>query len=280
MFAKRLQRQSCLASGAQQLLGALLLVACVSSGRFFVAPLNQGRSRSLASLQATQTTDLEEEMRIRRSLEAPSTRHGHVAAAASARMKSGTAASTMGEAKASSFEDAQVLGRQLAKALRASRTESEPLPQKARDLLRALISTTAGARGWFVTLLTDPDFEPLFAPPMDEAILQAIIANPEPNIKLMTMNVAMSTATELAHLARGHPDLAKASRMTRDRSTTLLAELMDRLPGLRDSVKALLSAVTPEEPLPESEWVKFCDKWGYSAEQREAIRKQIAPLAA
>jgi hypothetical protein len=115
---------------------------------------------------------------------------------------------------------------------------------------------------------------------MEEVLLQAIAANPEPNIRLMTMNVAMSTATELAHLARGHPDLAKASRMTRDRSTTLLVELIDRLPGLKDSVKALLSAVTPREPLPDSKWVKFCDKWGYSSEQREAIRRQLAPLVA
>jgi len=235
------------------------------------------------SLQATQMTDLEEEARIRQSLgeaEAPSQRHGHVAAAASARAKSGSSATTVGAAKASSFEDAQVLGRQLANSLVTSRTKGEPLSQESTNLLRALISTTAGARGWFVTLLTDPDFEPLFVSPMEEVLLQAIASNPEPNIKLMTMNVAMSTATELAHLARGHPDLAKASRMTRDRSTMILTELMGRLPGLKDSVKALLSAVTPEEPLPASEWVKFCDKWGYSAEQKEAIRRQLAPLVA
>jgi len=280
-YAKRFRRQSCLVSAAQPLLGPLLLVAFISGCTLFAVPLNQGRSHSFTSLQATQTTDREEEVRIRRSLEeseAPSTRHGHVAAAVSTRAKSGTAATTVGEAKASSFEDAQVLGRQLANALSASRTACMPLSQEATDLLHALVSTTAGARGWFVTLLTDPNFEALFVPPMDDVLLQAIIANPEPNIKLMTMNVAMSTATELAHLARGHPDLAKASRMTRDRSTTLLAELMDRLPGLNDSVKALLSAVTPEEPLPDSEWVKFCDKWGYSAKQREAIRRQVAPL--
>lgn len=286
--AKRVRCQNCLSSASQALAGVVLVwingwySPYLSSGPLLVAPLNQGRVRSSTLLQAAQADDLEE-VRIRGSLEkseAPSTRHGHVAAAASARANSGTAAATVSEAKASSFENAQVLGRQLAKALSASRTADEPLSQEARDLLGALVSTTAGARGWFVTLLTDPDFEPLFVSPMQEVILEAIIANPEPNIRLMTMNVAMSTAAELAHLARGHPDLAQASRMTRDRSTTLLTELMDRLPGLKDSVKALLSAVTPEDPLPDHEWIKFCDKWGYSATQREAIRRQVAPLVA
>jgi len=145
-------------------------------------------------------------------------------------------------------------------------------------LLRALISTTAGARGWFVTLLTNPDFDAVFRSPVDESLLEAICANPEPNIRLMTMNVAMSTATELAHLERGHPDLAAASRMTRDRSTVIVVELLDRLPGLRKSMEALLSAVQVDEPEPDEEWVKFCKKWGYNAEQKEAIRRQVEPL--
>ena len=164
------------------------------------------------------------------------------------------------------------------------------MPPEAVSTLRSLISSTAGARGWFVTLLTNPDFEPVFRPPLDETLLSAISETPDPNIKLMTMNVAMSTATELAHAANGNAELAAASRLTRDRSCVLLEALLDRLPGLREEVQALFSAVQPwrasddGKPLPPAEaneeWVQFTKKWGYSANQRDAIRQRLAGLLA
>ena len=73
-------------------------------------------------------------------------------------------------------------------------------------------------------------------------------------------------------------ELAAASRMTRDRSTLLVAALIDRLPGLRAAVEALDSAVQPHADGADPEWAKFCDKWGYDAEQREAIRAQLATV--
>jgi len=181
-------------------------------------------------------------------------------------------------ARAISFDDAQVLGEKLATVLSTSCKAGEPMPEEAVTLLRALISTTAGARGWFVTLLTNPDFDAVFQSPIDEALLQAICDNPTPNIRLMTMNVAMSTATELAHLRMGNEDMAAGSRMTRDRSTVLVVELIDRLPGLREAVGGLLSAVKPEREDGEKEWADFCVKWGYDEEQKEAIRNQVEPL--
>ena len=69
--------------------------------------------------------------------------------------------------------------------------------------LRDVVSTTSGARGWFVAMLTDPDLGHLFEAPIDECLLSTIEAKPEPNLKLMVMNVAMSSATALAHDANG-----------------------------------------------------------------------------
>ena len=43
----------------------------------------------------------------------------------------------------------------------------------------------------------------MFATPLDSALVEAIKASPDPNAQLLTMNIAMSTATELAHLANG-----------------------------------------------------------------------------
>ena len=183
-------------------------------------------------------------------------------------------------ARQASFEEAQELGAKLATILSASCAAGEPMPEEAVPVLRALVSSTSGSRGWFVSLLTAPDFEPIFQPPLDDAMLDAICESPEPNVKLMTMNVAMSTATELTHLERGSEDMAAASRMTARRSTALMVALLDRLPGLRESAEALLTAVDPNAEAADADWLKFCKKWGYGATQREAIRKRLAAALA
>ena len=226
-----------------------------------------------SSVRMVSELDAAKEAQIREQLEGkPTTRHT-------------SSAPTEAAAKQVSFEEAQDLGATLATMLTESCAAGEPMPAEAVATLRALISTTAGARGWFVTLLTDPAFEPVFRPPLDEALLEAIEASPDPNIKLMTMNVAMSTATELVHLANGNDDLAAASRMTSERSTVLLTTLLDRLPGLREAAEALLAAVQPDDDSAaadddgsRAEWLKFCKKWGYKAEQKAAIRNKLESL--
>jgi len=188
-------------------------------------------------------------------------------------------------AQAASFEESQVLGAQLADILAASCTNGEKMPAEAVTVLRSLVSTTSGARGWFVTLLTDERYDAAFKPPLDPELLRAIEASPEPNLKLLTMNVAMSTATELVHVANGDEDLAAASRLTRDRSKVLLSALMPRMMGLAEEVKRLRTAVVPwkDGAPPESadeEWVKFTKKWKYGEEQRAAIKAVLDELLA
>ena len=102
-----------------------------------------------------------------------------------------------------SFEESQVLGAQL------SLTSLQPPVLTARNaaveavtVLRSLVSTTSGARGWFVILLTDERYDAVFEPPLDMELLRAIEASPEPNLKLLIMNIAMSTATELVHMVK------------------------------------------------------------------------------
>ena len=210
-----------------------------------------------------------EEAKIRESLggEMASERHGAAAVEVGAEAEAA--------ARQASFEEAQALGTQLATLLAESCAEGEPMPAEAVKVLRALVSSTSGARGWFVTLLTNPDFESIFEAPMPETMLEAICENPEPNIRLMTMNVAMSTATELVHLQNGSDELAAASRLTRDRSKVLLNALLPRMMGLAEEVQKLRTAVEPwkDGVPPESadkEWVDFTRKWKYGEEQRVA----------
>ena len=195
-------------------------------------------------------------------------------------------------ARQASFEEAQRLGSELAEILSNSCSSGEPMPDVAVNALRALVSHIAGGRGWFVSLLTNPDYEPIFVPPLDEGLLSAIEASPDPNAKLMTMNVAMSTATELVHQANCKPHLAAASRLTRERSKALAVALIDRMPALRASIEALKQAVQPlavgdgetrraTSVEPEiAEWHEFCRKWGYGPEQRGAIRTELEEILA
>lgn len=95
------------------------------------------------------------------------------------------------------------------------------------------------------------------------------------------MNVAMSTATEITHLKNGNEEFAEGSRTTSRRATVLAKEVLGRedlLPGLREEVEGLLSAVDGREEGGSKEWIKFCKKWGYGDEEKEAIRKKVEGL--
>ena len=185
---------------AARLLRLLLPVLLVEASHGWMAPSTRPPTPSLLAARVSAATmNAAEEAKIRESLggEMASERHG----AAAVEVGAGAEAA----ARQASFEEAQALGTQLATLLAESCAKGEPMPAEAVKVLRALISSTSGARGWFVTLLTDERFDAVFRPPLDAALLSTISDNPEPNIKLMTMNVAMTTATELVHAANGGP---------------------------------------------------------------------------
>ena len=248
----------------------------------------RGRIR-VAAAAPPESSDLEEEKRIRAELESFSFRPGEG-------RKWGKRLSPAREKRRrkrhASFEESQAISVELGRELERCRREGERLGDDARDLLDDLISTTSGARGWFVVLLTSPEFGALFSPAVEPALLEAIAAKPEPNLRLCVMNVAMSAATALAHDARGHADLAAASRETGARSSALVAALLDDMAGLRDAVAALAAAagggdddglddlekLLAGEPNPDREWRDFLDKWGYDGEQRAEIRRALRSL--
>ena len=217
----------------------------------------------------------------------PPPARAHVAAsAASEEAQIRDSLSGTADAATASFEDAQAIGAKLATILADKCEAGEPMPSEAVEVLRTLVSTASGARGWFVTLLTDPAYEAVFRPPIDAQLLEAIEASPDPNLKLLTMNVAMSTATELVHTQNGSDELAAASRLTRERSKVLLTALLPRMRGLVEEVQRLRTAVEPwpaeNEPAAsaDDEWVKFTRKWRYGAEQRAAIKAVLDELLA
>ena len=149
-------------------------------------------------------------------------------------------------------------------------------------MLRSLASPTWGARGLFVTLLTDERYDAVFKLPLEPQLLTVIGAAPE-NKQLLTTQLATSTAMELVHVADGSEELAAASRLTRERSKVLLNALLPRMMGLTEEVQRLRTAVVPwkDDTPPESadkEWIKLTST--YTPEQRAAINAVLDELLA
>jgi len=186
----------------------------------------------------------------------------------------------------------EVLSAQLADILAASCANSEKyggqfvMPAEAVPVLRALVSTTLGARRGFVTLLTDKRCDAVFELPLDPQLLRAIEASPEPNLQLLTMQVASEDLTPHVLPSMLKEDARRlASRRTRDRSQVLLTALLPSMPGLTEEVQRLRTAVVlwNDDSPPESadkEWVKLIKQYKYSAEQRADIKAVLDELLA
>jgi len=203
------------------------------------------------------------------------------AAAASGRTTM-SAAVSVEDAKKASFQEAQQLGMSLGLSLSSRIAQGDTPSQDEQRALEALLSHSDGARGFYVTTLTAPELSNLFEEPIEESMTSAIKASPDPNVKLLTMNIAMSTATELAHLANGNAEFAKASAMTRDRTRALIITLLPDFPVLKSDLANLLAtdaASSPASAEVES-YRKFLDRWGYDEKMRSAISAQVAPLLA
>merc|ERR1712106_411498 len=103
-------------------------------------------------------------------------------------------------------------------------------------------------------LLTDERYNAVFELPLEPQLLTVIGGSGK--VQLLTMQVAMSTAMELVHVADG--------------SEVLLTALLPRMMSLTEEVQRLRGAVVPwkDDTPPESadkEWVGLIKKEKYSA---------------
>ncbi|MBW4552140.1 MAG: hypothetical protein KME35_13685 [Aphanocapsa sp. GSE-SYN-MK-11-07L] len=136
--------------------------------------------------------------------------------------------------------------------------------------IAALVQTANGARGFFVTFLTG-DYS--LADQPTAAVLQGLRSAPAPVADLLTKNLAMGTAMEITHRRSQTPDLAAGSARVQRRSQQLIQLL--QLPALQASLQQLLTSVTSTEGAYQS----FLSRWGYDAEQRQAIQQAIATVS-
>ena len=128
--------------------------------------------------------------------------------------------------------------------------------------LTQLVQTENGARGFFVTYLTD---DRSLADQPSPAVIQALTTAPEIVAELLVKNLAMSSAMAIAHRRNEDEQMAQGSDRVRSRTTHLIQEL--DIPQIAEKLQQLNESAATGQGTYRS----FLERWGYDAEQRQVI---------
>ncbi|MGB3492052.1 MAG: hypothetical protein WBA57_04950 [Elainellaceae cyanobacterium] len=135
-------------------------------------------------------------------------------------------------------------------------------PDQTERAIAQLIATMNGARGFFVAFLTDKR-------PLDDrssdAVLRALSQPSAMIASLLVKNLAMSSAMAIAHQRREDEANAQGSERVRSRTLDLIQNLSS--PVIQTEIEALKQSLESNEGTYHS----FLTRWGYDAEQRQAI---------
>jgi hypothetical protein len=125
-----------------------------------------------------------------------------------------------------------------------------------------LVTTSNGARGFFVVWLTEKNPLAALTPP---EILDALRTAPDQVAELLTKNLAMSTAMAYTHRINGDLASALASEQVSQRTQALIKHL--HLPSVNKQLNLLKASLQSQE----GHYAAFLQRWGYDSAQREAI---------
>lgn len=132
------------------------------------------------------------------------------------------------------------------------------------SLVTQLVRSENGARGFFVTYLTDE--RPLADVP-SPATLTALRSSPEIVGELLVKNLAMSSAMAIAHRRNQNEAMAQGSDRVQSRTHQLIQAL--QLPTITEKLQQLNESATTGQGTYQS----FLERWGYDAEQRQVIQQ-------
>lgn len=163
--------------------------------------------------------------------------------------------------KAVSFEQAIALSQDLLAQIEQGCNEAE-----IASAIGALVQTENGARGFFVSYLTDPRS---LADHPTPGIIQGLQSAPDLVSDLLVKNLAMSSAMAVTHRRNGDEELAEGSDRVRSRTSNLIQLL--QLPHVVDRAQKLHESATTGL----GEYSAFLDRWGYDAEQKQVIGQAI-----
>lgn len=130
------------------------------------------------------------------------------------------------------------------------------------DAIAALAATENGARGFFVTYLSDP--RPLADQP-GQTVLDALASSPTIVSPLLVKNLVMSTAMAITHRRNQNENLAEGSEQVKARSLKLLQHLT--FPELKQQAQDMATSLKTGK----GSYQSFLERWQYDAEQRQAM---------
>ena len=165
-----------------------------------------------------------------------------------------------------SFEAAIALTQTLMAAMENHQISEEHI----QEAIAQLVATQNGARGFFVTYLTDD--RPL-TNQASQSVIQALQTSPDIVAELLVKNLAMSSAIAVAHRRNHHDDLAQGSDRVRSRTHHLIQQL--DLPLITEKAQQLQDSINGD-----GVYSNFLDRWGYDDEQRQVIDHAITAAIA
>jgi dihydroxyacetone kinase-like predicted kinase len=171
-----------------------------------------------------------------------------------------TIAETFPIPEAISFEEAIALTRSfLAEMQQGSLSDSQ-----IEQTIAALAASENGARGFFVTYLTD---ERSFADQPSNPVVQGLRSSPNLVSELLVKNLAMSTAMILAHTRNQNLEMAQGSERVQRRTVQLIQ--LVKLAIVQTKLQTLSETIA----MNAGHYQRFLERWGYDIEQRDAMQQ-------
>mmetsp|Transcript_31481 Transcript_31481/g.90258 ORF Transcript_31481/g.90258 Transcript_31481/m.90258 type:complete len:282 (-) Transcript_31481:152-997(-) len=180
------------------------------------------------------------------------------------------------EVKKANFMTSAAYAGSLCRALEAGEADAQ-----YADRIGAMLGHADGARGFFVTYLTDPSLKSIAdAPEGPPALISEALQAADADVvaPLAVMNLVMPTATAMAHEAKGDAEAAARSQLTARRASKVMEVLLSGgASGTAARAKLTAARAAAEEgaAAQEEEWSAFFGRWGYGPEQMVAIRKVL-----
>ena len=159
----------------------------------------------------------------------------------------------------------------LTQSLLAAIEKGETTDAEVETVVTALVSNQTGARGFFVSYLTD---ERSLADQPNAAVLNALSTSPDIVSDLLVKNLAMSAAMGVLHRRQQSLDMAQGSDLVRSRSLTLAQQL--QLSAMQARTQQLLATLDSGTGPDQA----FLERQGYDAEQQQAIRPTLQQVIA
>jgi hypothetical protein len=135
--------------------------------------------------------------------------------------------------------------------------------------LAALVSSENGARGFFVTYLSD---DGSLADQPSAAVIRALQSSPDIVSELLVKNLAMSSAMAITHRQNQNEAMARGSDRVQSRTLNLIQQV--DLPEVAKKARRLRESAATGI----GHYQAFLDRWGYDAEQRQVIYRQMEQI--